>query len=112
MVILKKIRSATLVEALVATVLIIIIFIVASLILNSLLFTSFSRNTHAVQTRISELEYAVRYDNIKLPYKEEFGNWDITLEKEQINDQQWLISNAVNKENKKEVIKSNLYAIQ
>ena len=34
MVVLKKIKSATLVEALVATILIVIIFVIASLVLN------------------------------------------------------------------------------
>lgn len=110
MALLKKIRSATLIEALVATVLIVIVFVVASLILNNLLFNSFSRNTHAVENRISELEYQLQYKTIQLPYKEEFDKWDIVLEKEIKDNNTWIKSSASNKIINKEIIKTKLYA--
>lgn len=110
MALLKKIRSATLIEALVATVLIVIVFVVASVILNNLLLNSFSRNTHAVENRISELEYQLQYKAIQLPYKEEFEKWDIVLEEVIKDNNIWLKSSASNKVNKKKVIKTKLYA--
>jgi len=109
MALLKKVRSATLIEALVATVLIVIIFIVASLVINNLLMNSFTRNTHAIDTRINELEYQLRFKSITLPYREEFGTWDIELTQETKNNVVWLKSNATNKTNKKMVIRTKLY---
>ena len=79
MAVLRKIKSATLIESLVATVLIVVVFVVASLILNNLMFNSFSRKTHDVETRIYELEYQIKHNTIKLPYHEEFGNWKIDI---------------------------------
>lgn len=108
MALLKKIRSSTLMEALVATVLIVIIFMIASLVLNNVLLNSFSKNTHAVETRISELEYQMRYSNIPLPYSEEFKNWNIRIEKETIGKYSWITATGVNKTNKKEIIKTRL----
>lgn len=109
MALLKKIKSATLVEALVATVLIVIVFMVASLVLNNLLLNSFSKNTHAVETRISELEYKLNYNTLKLPYREEFKNWDIELKGERIENAIWVRISAIHRANKKEVIKARVY---
>jgi hypothetical protein len=112
MAILKKIRSATLIEALVATVLIVIVFVVASLILNNLLFNSFSKNTHAVENRITQLAYLGVHQKIELPYHEEFNNWTIELVKESSKGKLWLNSKAVHTSNGKEVIKIRLYEEQ
>ena len=109
---LKKIRSATLIEALVATVLIIIVFVVASLVLNNLLFNTFSRNMQPAETRMSELEYLSQHNQIKLPYREDFKHWSIELDTERINDKVWLISKAVNKNNSNTISKTRLYAEQ
>lgn len=112
MALLKKIRSATLIEALVATVLIVIVFIVASLVLNNLLLNSFSRNTHAIENRMFELEYSRQHNTIIIPYNEEFGIWKVELSMEHTDGRTILISRAVNKNNGKEIIKSRLCGIQ
>ena len=114
MALLRKVKSATLIEALVATVLIVIVFVVASLILNNLITNTFSRNIHAVETRMAELEYLARHNSIKLPYKEDFGRWNIELEFENqtLENTIWLVSHAVNTDNKKTVTKSRIYAGQ
>lgn len=109
MALLKKVRSATLIESLVATVLIVIIFIVASLILNNLLLNSFSRNTHTVETRMAELEYFIQHDNLHLPYKEEFGQWKIEIKKQKKGNIIWINGSAINKINDKEVIKNRMH---
>lgn len=110
MALLKKIKSATLIETLVATVLIVVVFVVTSLILNNLLFNSFSRKTHDVETRIYELEYQLQYNVIKLPYREEFGKWEIDLVLEKNKEKTWLHASAKNKQNNKKVNRSTIYA--
>lgn len=112
MALLRKIRSATLIEALVATVLIVIVFIIASLVLNNLLLNSFSRNTHAAENRIFELEYSSQHNTIILPYTENYGNWRIELKMENADGKSILRSRAVNKNNGKEILKGRLCRIQ
>lgn len=112
MVILKKVKSATLVEAIVATVLVVIIFVIASLILNNLVLNTFSKNTHNVETRINELEYEIQNNAIKLPYQENFKNWDISIELETISTKKIISILAVNNISKKEIKKQQVIWLQ
>jgi predicted PurR-regulated permease PerM len=80
--VLKKIKSATLMEALIATVLIVVIFIVSSLVINNLLLNGFNNNTTEIENRLSQLEYEYQNHKIQLPYNAPFENWNITIAKE------------------------------
>lgn len=112
MVILKKIKSATLIEAVVATVLVVIIFIIASLILNNLLLNTFSKNTHAIETRVNELEYQVQNNAIKLPYEENFKEWNINIVLETINENKIISISAINNVSGKKIIKQQALWLQ
>ena len=72
MALLKKVSSATLVEVLVATVLVVIIFMIASMILNNLITSTYKQNTHAIETKLNRLEYDIQHHTIDLPYEEKF----------------------------------------
>ncbi|MGY3793198.1 hypothetical protein [uncultured Aquimarina sp.] len=79
MVILKKIRAATLIETLTASVLIIIVFMIASLSFNNI-FSNHLRSDHsAIENRIKELEYKILHENITIPYTEDFDAWEIEI---------------------------------
>jgi hypothetical protein len=108
MALLRKIHSATLIEALVATVLIIVTFVVASMVLNNLLLNSISNNTHQVQNRLFELEYLSRNKVIALPYKEDFDQWNIEISTVDDEGKTWNISTATNKDNNKTIISKRL----
>lgn len=108
MVVLKKIKSATLIEALVATVLIVIVFVIASLILNNLVLNTFSKNTHAIENRINELEYEVQNKVIKIPYQESFNGWEISIENETVSSKKTFVISAVNGSTKKEILKQRI----
>ncbi|SHM96879.1 hypothetical protein [Flavobacterium chilense] len=108
MVILKKIKSATLIEALVATVLIVIIFIVASLVLNNLVLNTLSKNTHAIENRMNELEYNTQNNNLKIPYQENYKGWDISINLEKISNKKVISILATNTSSKKEILKQQI----
>ena len=78
---LKKIQSATLVETIVATVLILIIFVIASLILNTIFRNNLNANRDAVEARLNVLEYQLANDQLVLPYAETFKDWEVSLER-------------------------------
>ncbi|AIG31041.1 hypothetical protein IA01_11495 [Flavobacterium psychrophilum] len=109
MVVLKKIKSATLVEALVATILIVIIFVIASLVLNNLVLNTLSKNTHQIEYRLNELEYDLQNQAIKIPYEEEYEDWEIIIQKEKIQSNGWLNIVASNKKTNKEVIRKRIH---
>lgn len=110
MVVLKKVRSATLVEVIVASVLIVIIFMIASLVLNNLVLNTFSKNLHPIENRLNELEYEIQNDLIKLPYQENFKGWDIAIKTEKADSIEELVILATNEKNSKEITRQRIYA--
>ncbi len=77
--VLKKIRSATLIETLTASVLIVVVFMVASVILNNIFSGTIQRDTSGIKMRILELNYLMLHDKIRIPYVEDFGRWEIEI---------------------------------
>lgn len=76
----KKIRATTLMETLVATSIIIIVFVIASLVLNNTFRTIAQRDTFSIQNRIEKLEYLYIHNKLELPHQETFENCDILVE--------------------------------
>lgn len=99
MVILKKIRSATLVETMVASVIIVIVFLIASLSLNNIFRGTINSDDAALRNRINELTYFVRNEKIKIPFYEDTFLWDIAIE----NQKEENVMEVLNKKNGKEV---------
>ena len=97
MVILKKVKAATLMETLVATVLIVLVFMISTFLLNSLFNNTIRSNTDSVKNHIHELMYLSQHDKLIIPYDDEFDSWDISIER----DDSKLIFEAQHKENKK-----------
>ena len=81
MVILRKVKSATLIETLIATVLIVIVFLLSAMIINSIFFNTFHQKKDVVVNRLDELEYNCINNSIRLPYQEEYENWTIQIRK-------------------------------
>lgn len=110
MAVLKKLKSATLVEVLVASVLIVIIFVIASLVLNNLVLNTFSQNTHPIEYRLNELEYEVENGMLKLPYQENYKGWDILIKIEKETSKEQLMILAVKENSIKEITRQRSYA--
>ncbi|TXN36125.1 hypothetical protein FVB32_16335 [Flagellimonas hymeniacidonis] len=79
MVVLKKLKASTLMETMVATVLIVVIFMFSSLILNSLFSAQVKGNLQPIKSHLHQLEYQYINQKINLPYYEEWKTWDITI---------------------------------
>lgn len=80
MVILKKVRAASLVEILVASVIIVAIFLIASMSVNNVFKGAILGNDDALQNRIKELNYLNKNEKIEIPFYEETDQWEITIE--------------------------------
>lgn len=105
MVILKKVRSATLIEALVASVLVVVIFVIASLILNNLVLNTYSKNNHIIEYRLNELEYECNYDKLILPYEEVYEDWNIQVKR----DNNLIVFSATNDKTNKQLVRNRAY---
>lgn len=102
MVVLKKLKSATLIETLIATVLIIVVFLIASLVINNLFFNTFHQKKELAEAKLNELEYACLNGAIQLPYEEEIENWTITITQEKL-PKMYILLLATNTLTKKEI---------
>lgn len=106
MVVLKKVKASTLMETLVATVLIVAVFMIASLILNNLFSNSIKNSTQAIDNRLNELEYYVIHNSIQLPYKEDFESWTIYIDTYKENNKPIIELEAKQIDTKKEIVKT------
>jgi len=98
MALLKKIQSSTLVETIIASAIILIIFVIGSLSINNAFVSTLKNDSSLLDARISELEYLTLHDKILLPFYEDTKVWDIVIEKK--NDK--TIISVVNKKNESE----------
>lgn len=77
MVVLNKIRGSTLMETLVATVLIVVVFTVSSLVLNNLFRNSLNDDTGRLEEHLNQLQYLWHNNQLVVPYYETWDNWEI-----------------------------------
>ncbi|MEM9001149.1 MAG: hypothetical protein AAGB24_12870 [Bacteroidota bacterium] len=79
MAVLKKIRASTLMETLVATVLIVVVFMGASMVLNQLFASSMHFNDNLIRQELLQLQYQHEHGQLQLPYHTELGQWTVTV---------------------------------
>ena len=92
-----------------ASILVVIIFMIASLVLNNLVLNTFSKNTHPVENRLNELEYELQNGLIELPYEENYKGWDIMISSEKKDSQKELLMVATNEKITKEISRERIY---
>lgn len=80
MVILKKIKAATLLETLVASAIIVIIFLIASISINNVFNSTVKTNDFELNNRLHEITYLAKHQKVDLPFIEETHKWEIVLE--------------------------------
>ena len=66
-------------ETLVSTVLIVIVFMVASMVLNSLFAGSVPQHDDLVQQKLLQLQYLYKNGKLEVPYYDELGHWEIVV---------------------------------
>ena len=109
MAVLRKVRSATLVEALTATVIIIVIFVVASLVINNMLLNLYNSKTGDIDSRLNELHYAIVQNKERLPYAGEAGEWKIVAVAQTIDGARWVLLSAKNSRTDKKIEQTFIY---
>lgn len=90
-------------ETLVATVLIVIVFMVASMVLNSLFSGSITQNDEPIRQELLQLQYQYEYGKLQLPHYDEMGPWHIEVRNEVWKSSHQINFSAVHETNKKEV---------
>ncbi|KAA3624121.1 MAG: hypothetical protein DWP94_04330 [Flavobacterium sp.] len=99
MVVLKKLKAATLVESLVASAIILIVFVIASLSLNNVFAGTVNNDDFKFNNRVNELVYLAKHNKISIPFYEETTLWDVQIQR--VNGD--LKFEAISKNSKSEV---------
>ncbi|MEX0290068.1 MAG: hypothetical protein AB3N14_13240 [Flavobacteriaceae bacterium] len=101
MAVLKKIKAATLMETLVATVLIVIIFMISSMLLNSMFANSIKSRKHHVISHMQRLKYELQNHSIQMPYTKKDGDWKYTVYHEPEGRLNYVVLEAAHLKSKK-----------
>jgi hypothetical protein len=103
MAVLKKIKASTLMETLVATVLIVIVFMTSSMILNNLFTNNIQFNQNKIQQELHRLQYKNQNEQLVIPYYNDLGDWAIEVVYENWQGQTNLLFSAENKRTKQKL---------
>ncbi len=83
-------------ETLVATILVLVIFMVSSMILNNLFSNTIRNNTRQITAHLNELEYMYHSKKLTIPYQDDFEHWNISITKEKSDHQDIILFSAFN----------------
>lgn len=89
-------------ETLVATSIIIIVFVVASLVLNNTFKNLAQKDSFSIENRMEELRYLVEQEQLNVPYQENFNREMIELFKEIDSGVSFLIIEVTSRNNLKQ----------
>ncbi len=109
MVVLKKIKASTLAETMVATVLIVIIFMIASLTLNNVFRNTITYNTTEIETYLNKLEYQYQHKLIKLPYQEVYKDWKLSISQDKISESSFVLIEAIHHKNTRTIKRTIIF---
>jgi hypothetical protein len=93
-------------ETLVATVLLVVIFMMASMILNNLFSNTVKTNTREIHAHLLELEYLYTNGQLKLPYYADKGLWEVSMAIQNKPKQNTVVLEAIHKRSKQTIAKT------
>jgi ABC-type dipeptide/oligopeptide/nickel transport system permease component len=101
----KKIKGSTLLETVIATVIILAVFFVSSLIVNNIAKQLLTSNHYEIENRIEQLNYLRSHKAIDLPYEEEYQDYEIYIADFKRENILYTSYNALNKKNNDSIVK-------
>ncbi|WP_442267064.1 hypothetical protein ACSIGC_05025 [Tenacibaculum sp. ZS6-P6] len=105
MVILKKIKASSLNEVLVATVIIILVFGIAMMILTNLMKNLATKETHEHNALLNELIYQYQNEKIIVPYNINDSKFTYVVFSEEEDGVNWMNFEITSKRNNKILVK-------
>lgn len=99
----RKLNASTLVEVLVASVLIILIFTIASLSLNNVFKSTIKGNTDGIKNELNKLQYLYNHQKIAANYATNFGDWEVAFIKQNGEIRTIVLLQATNSKTQKKI---------
>lgn len=103
-----KIKASSLVEVIVATVIIVIIFGIATLTLNNIIKNNYRSNTHNINNHLNKIIYLYQNNKITIPFQDTFNQWEIETSKTTQNNLEYIVFTASHQKTNKIVSKKTV----
>lgn len=104
----KKIKASSLTEVIVATTILMLIFSIALLTLNTIMTASIKNNTQKIEVAIQKLIYQYQSHQLKVPTKIIEGDWTLSVQKNTQNEIDFIEFEAIHTNSKKTILKKRL----
>ena len=101
-ILFRKVKGSSLVETIVATVVIMIVFGIAVATIGNILERNVKSSTSIIDKELNKLVYLYQNKKIQVPEIRELDKWTIELKKEQEGNLSYVVFNAKHKVNLKE----------
>ena len=101
----KKLKASSLVEVIIATVIIIIIFAIVTLTLNNIIRNTYRTKTDDINNHLNKIVYLYEYGKIQTPFQEYYNDWEIQTNNEKQNNINYLVFTSTHQKSKKEISK-------
>lgn len=105
-----KLNGSTLIETLVASVIIIVVFTITSLTLNNVFRSTIKSDTQAINMHLNKLMYLYQRDKIDIKYREDFDDWHIAFSQQTEKNISIVVVEAVQVRTKKTISKKLIHA--
>ncbi len=102
-----KLKASSLIETLVATVIILAVFIAASLVLNNVFRNLSNNDTYAIENELEFLQYQYSNNRISLPYSTSYKEYEINVY-EDVDSLRFVYYEAITVDGEKTIVKKIL----
>ncbi|XLS30051.1 hypothetical protein ACJD0Z_04320 [Flavobacteriaceae bacterium M23B6Z8] len=106
MALLKRVQASTLMETMTATVLIVVIFMVASLVLNNLFQNTTRTRVQDAHHILHKMEYAYSRGKLNLPVNDIQNDWRLTAQRIEESGKEYVIFEAIHQKTGKKITKN------
>jgi len=100
-----RLKGSSLVETLMATIIIMIVFAIAMLSIGNVLENSVKNSTSDIDTELNKLTYLYENGLIKVPDAQDYKAWKIEIQKVKEGEINYVVFKGTHKQNNKERIK-------
>ena len=98
---LRKVKGSSLVETLIATVVIMIVFGIAMVTISNVLENTVKSSTSKIDSELNKLVYLYEHNELTVPDVKEFNQWNIRIKKEKEGTLRYVVFRAEDQKSKK-----------
>ena len=105
----NKLNASSLTEVLVATTILVVVFVISLGTLNNMMMSTVKKETHVLETKIEKMSYQYKNKQLKIPVSYTEDEFSFSIEKIVQNDMQFIEFTITNSTSKKTLSKKQFF---